>query len=87
MEKKITITMLIGVINILIKINWLSLHLLYVYYFMLCILVYKFELHEIIRIKYQHLKVIPCYILRRTKWRRCVRHLGFTSPGVKHTYP
>ena len=41
------ITMLIGVVNILIKINWLSLHLLYVYYFMLCILVYQFGLYGI----------------------------------------
>ena len=58
------ITMLIGVDNILNnKINWLSLHLLYVYYFMFCILVYKFELYGIIRTMYQHLKVIPCYIL------------------------
>ena len=50
------ITMLIGVDNILNKINWLSLHLLYVYYFMLCILVYQFELYGIMRIMYQHLK-------------------------------
>ena len=59
------ITMLIGVDNknILTKINWLSLHLLYVYYFMLCILVYQFELYGIMRIMYQHFKVIPCYIL------------------------
>ena len=41
------ITILIGVVKILIKINWLSLHLLYVYYFMLCILIYKFELYGI----------------------------------------
>ena len=41
------ITMLIGVVNILIKINWLSLQLLYVFYFMLCILVYQFELYGI----------------------------------------
>ena len=39
------ITMLIDVDYILNKINWLSLHLLYVYYFMLCVLVYQFELH------------------------------------------
>ena len=50
------ITMLIGVDNILNKINWLSLHLLYVYYFMLCFLVYQFELYGIMRIMYQHLK-------------------------------
>ena len=50
------ITMLIGVDNILnISINWLCLHLLYVYYFMLCILVYQFELYGIMRIMYQHL--------------------------------
>ena len=49
------ITMLIGVDNILNKINWLSLHLLYVYYFMLGILVYQFELYVIMRIMYQHL--------------------------------
>ena len=48
------ITMLIGVDTILNKINWLSL--LYVYYFMLCILVYQFELYGIMRIMYQHLK-------------------------------
>ena len=59
------ITMLIGVDNILNKITkfCLSLHLLYVYYFMLCILVYQFELYGIIQIMYQHFKVIPCYIL------------------------
>ena len=45
---------LIGVYNIFKKI--LSLHLLYVYYVMLCILVYQFELHGIMRIMYQHLK-------------------------------
>ena len=55
-ENKIMITMLIGVDNILNKINWFSLHLLYVYYVMLCILVYQFELYGIMRIMYQHLK-------------------------------
>ena len=50
------ITMLIGVDNILNKINCLSLHLLYVYYFMLCIIVYQIELYGIMRIMYQHLK-------------------------------
>ena len=50
------ITMLIGIDNILNKINWLSLHLLYVYYFFLCILVYQFELYGIMRIMFQHLK-------------------------------
>ena len=48
--------MLICVDNILNKINWLSVQLLYVYYFMLCILVYQFELYGIMRIMYQHLK-------------------------------
>ena len=49
-------TVLIGVDNILNKINWLSLHLLYVYYFMLCILVYQLKLYGIMRMMYQHLK-------------------------------
>ena len=48
------ITMLIGVDNILNKINWFSLHLFYVYYCMLCILVYQFELYGIMRIMYQY---------------------------------
>ena len=56
------ITMLIGVDNILNKINWLSLHLLYVYYFMLCILVYQFELCGLCELV-STFKVIPCYIL------------------------
>ena len=46
------ITMQIGVDNILNKINWL----LSVYYFMLCILVYQFEIYGIMRMMYQHLK-------------------------------
>ena len=56
------ITMLIGVDNILNKINWLSIHLLYVYYFMLCILVYQFELWNYANYV-PTFKVIPCYIL------------------------
>ena len=59
------ITLLIGVDNILNKINWFSLHLLYVYYFMLCILVYQFELPGIWNYAnyVSTFKVNPCYIL------------------------
>ena len=58
------ITMLIGVDNILNKITkFVLVYICYVYYFMLCILVYQFELYGIIQIMYQHFNVIPCYIL------------------------
>ena len=58
------ITMLIDVDNILNKITkFVLVYICYVYYFMLCILVYQFELYGIIQIMYQHFKVIPCYIL------------------------
>ena len=58
------IARLIGVDNILNKITkFFLVYICYVYYFMLCILVYQFELYGIIRIMYQHFKVIPCYIL------------------------
>ena len=53
MEKNYDHYVLIGVDNIF-KINCLSLHLLYVYYFILCILDYYFELYGIMRIMYQH---------------------------------
>ena len=58
------ITMLIGVDNILNKLTEFVLYyLLYVYYFMLCILVCQFELYGIMRIIYEHFKRIPSYIL------------------------
>ena len=81
------ITMLIGVDNILNKINWLSLHLLYVYYFMLCILVYQFELYGIMRIMYQHLKYFLVTFYEGQNGDDVCAHLGFTSPVVKHSYP
>ena len=66
MKNKITITLLIGADNIfnkITKVDLVYICYLYVYYFMLCILVYKFELYGIIQIMYQHFEVIPFYIL------------------------